>query len=207
MAIEALDLGEEPHVERVAIEDADGVVRIDRRDQAVAGVVDRLQVPRRDEAGDAGDREVASASPALMQGSPRRARSTAGQLRRRDLQRIALLRWCGGRRPPSRAQRRVARSGAQLVDPFLAASTARNPLTPSAMISRLTPTARRHDRHAARHELDRLESALAARPVIVGQRVDADVAGLEQPTSSAIDHGASSTRTPGRTGALARTRT
>ena len=42
----------------VAIEDADGVVRIDRGDQPVAGVVDRLEVPRRDEAGHAGDGEV-----------------------------------------------------------------------------------------------------------------------------------------------------
>ena len=36
--IEPLELGEEPDVERVAIEDADRVVRIDRGDEAVAGV-------------------------------------------------------------------------------------------------------------------------------------------------------------------------
>ena len=58
MPIEPLELGEEPDVERVAIEHADGVVRIDRRDQPVAGVVDRFQMARRDEAGHAGHREV-----------------------------------------------------------------------------------------------------------------------------------------------------
>ena len=39
---------------------------------------------------------------------------------------------------------------------------------------------RRHDRHAAGHALNGLEAALAARPVVVGQRIDADVAGVEQ---------------------------
>ena len=39
---------------------------------------------------------------------------------------------------------------------------------------------RRHDRHAARHELNRLEPAFPPRPLVVGQRVDADVAGVEQ---------------------------
>ena len=58
MAVEPLVFGEEADVEREPIEDADGVVRIDRGDQAVAGVEDRLQVARRDVAGDAGHREV-----------------------------------------------------------------------------------------------------------------------------------------------------
>ena len=49
MPIEALELGEESDVEGVAIEHADRVMRIDGRHQAVAGVVDRFQVPRGDE--------------------------------------------------------------------------------------------------------------------------------------------------------------
>ena len=56
--IEALDLGEEPDVERIAIEHADRIVRIGGGHEPVAGVLDRLQMPRRDEAGDAGDREI-----------------------------------------------------------------------------------------------------------------------------------------------------
>ncbi len=48
MPVEPFDLGEEPHVERIAVEDADRVVRIDRGDEPVAGVPDRLEVPRRD---------------------------------------------------------------------------------------------------------------------------------------------------------------
>ena len=50
MAVEALDLGEEADVERILVEHADGIVRVDGGDQPVAGVVDRLQMPRRDEA-------------------------------------------------------------------------------------------------------------------------------------------------------------
>ena len=40
------------------IEHADRVVRIDGGDEAVAGVLDRLEMARRHEAGDAGDREI-----------------------------------------------------------------------------------------------------------------------------------------------------
>ena len=59
MPIEALDLGEKPDVEGVGVENADGVVRIDRGHQAMTGVLDGLQVARRDVAGGAGQREVA----------------------------------------------------------------------------------------------------------------------------------------------------
>ena len=72
MAVEALDLGEEPHVERKAVEDADRVMRIGRGDEAIAGVLDRLQVTRRDVAGDAGDGEVLHVTLSL-EWSPRRA--------------------------------------------------------------------------------------------------------------------------------------
>jgi hypothetical protein len=58
VTIEALDLGEEPDVERIAIEDPHRIVRIHRGHEAVARVVDRLQMPGRDEAGHAGNREV-----------------------------------------------------------------------------------------------------------------------------------------------------
>ena len=42
----------------IPIEHADGVVRIDGGDEPVARVANRLQVTRRDEAADAGDREI-----------------------------------------------------------------------------------------------------------------------------------------------------
>ena len=58
MAVEPLDLGEEPDVEGVAIENADRVVRIDRGDEPVAGGLDRLEMTRRDEASDAGHGEI-----------------------------------------------------------------------------------------------------------------------------------------------------
>ena len=58
MAIEPLEFGEEPDIECVAIEHADRVVRIDRGDEAVAGVVNGLEVARGHEAGDAGHGEV-----------------------------------------------------------------------------------------------------------------------------------------------------
>ncbi len=58
MPIEPLELGEEPHVERESIQDSDRIVRIGRRDESVAGIVDGFQVARRNETADAGDRKV-----------------------------------------------------------------------------------------------------------------------------------------------------
>src|SRR5262245_5383108 len=58
MPIEAFELCEKAHIERVAIEHSDRIVRIDGGDKTVAGVCDCLQMPRRHEAGDAGDGEV-----------------------------------------------------------------------------------------------------------------------------------------------------
>src|SRR4029077_12565680 len=58
MAIESLDLGEEAHVERVSVQHADRVVRIDRGHEVVPGVPNRLQMARRDVASRAGEREV-----------------------------------------------------------------------------------------------------------------------------------------------------
>ena len=123
MAVEALELGEEADVEREAIEDADGVVRIDRRDEPVAGVLDGLQVPRRNVAGDAGDREVAVAlQRSCIRGSgggaqhrwpaaaPSRAASSAPR---------------SSRRPAAAMPARSAGSADQpseLLDPLLAAS-------------------------------------------------------------------------------------
>ena len=72
VAVEALELGEEAHVERIAVEDADGVVRVDRRDQPVAGVGNRLEMARRNVAGNAGQREVPH--PCASRGSARAAR-------------------------------------------------------------------------------------------------------------------------------------
>ena len=53
-----LELGEEPDVERIAIEDADGIVRVNRGDQAVSGVGDGAQMPGRDKARHPCHREV-----------------------------------------------------------------------------------------------------------------------------------------------------
>ena len=75
-AVEALDLGEERGVGEVAIDDADRVVRIDRRDQRVAGLRDRLHVARRDEACRTDEREVVChGSNLLLDGDRRHARA------------------------------------------------------------------------------------------------------------------------------------
>src|SRR5687767_14455672 len=58
MPIEALELSEEAHVEAEAVEQANRIMRVGSRDDAVAGIGDRLEMARRDETGDAGDREV-----------------------------------------------------------------------------------------------------------------------------------------------------
>src|SRR5687768_2125818 len=55
MAIESFNLVEEPHVEREPIEDADSVMRVGGSDQTIAGVLDRLQMTRRDVPADAGN--------------------------------------------------------------------------------------------------------------------------------------------------------
>ena len=53
VAVEALELGEESGVGKEAVEDADRIRAVERRDQAVAGVLDGLQVAGRDVAGGA----------------------------------------------------------------------------------------------------------------------------------------------------------
>src|SRR5258708_7121857 len=58
MAIEAFEFVEESDVERVAIENADGVVRIDGGDEPIAGRVDRFELSLGDKAGDSGEREI-----------------------------------------------------------------------------------------------------------------------------------------------------
>src|ERR1051325_10252892 len=56
--LETLELGEEADVERVAVERAGGIGRIERRDDGVARLVDGLEMARRDIAGGSGDGEV-----------------------------------------------------------------------------------------------------------------------------------------------------
>ena len=56
------------------VEDADRVVRVDGRHQPIPGVVDGLEMPRRDEAGDAGQRKILHVS---FTGRPRAARARA----------------------------------------------------------------------------------------------------------------------------------
>src|SRR5688572_7699584 len=58
MAIETLDLGEEPYAERITIEQPDGVGRIRRGDPTMPGVANGIQVPRRHESGAARYRKV-----------------------------------------------------------------------------------------------------------------------------------------------------
>src|SRR6476661_6753364 len=58
VAIEALDLGEEPYVKAVLVEHTDGVVRVDRGHEPAPRISDRLQMPRRNEASRAGEGEI-----------------------------------------------------------------------------------------------------------------------------------------------------
>ena len=46
VSVEPLDLGEVSDVEGVPVENANGIVRIDRGDESVAGRLDRLKTPR-----------------------------------------------------------------------------------------------------------------------------------------------------------------
>ena len=58
MAIESLDLVEEAHFEREPIEYADRIVRVRGGDQAIAGVMDRLQMARGNIAAYSGDGKI-----------------------------------------------------------------------------------------------------------------------------------------------------
>jgi len=58
VAIESLDLGEEGGLGEVRVNDADRVVRVDRRHQLVARVLDGAQVARRDIAGESCERKI-----------------------------------------------------------------------------------------------------------------------------------------------------
>jgi hypothetical protein len=57
VAVEALELGEEIGCGKVAVDDADAVVGVERGDQPVAGVLDGAHVARGDEAGGADEGE------------------------------------------------------------------------------------------------------------------------------------------------------
>src|SRR5690606_26021719 len=56
--VEALELGEEVRLGKVAVDDPDRIVRVVRRHQAVAGIADRLHVPGGDVAGRADQGEI-----------------------------------------------------------------------------------------------------------------------------------------------------
>jgi hypothetical protein len=58
MTIETLDLGKETDIKGESIEDPDRIVRIHRGDEDIAGVVNRLEMPRRDVPRDAANGEV-----------------------------------------------------------------------------------------------------------------------------------------------------
>jgi hypothetical protein len=53
VAIESFDFGKESDIERVLIEDADGIVRIGRRDQPISRVMNGLEMTGRHESADA----------------------------------------------------------------------------------------------------------------------------------------------------------
>jgi hypothetical protein len=59
MAVEALEFGEKADVVGKPIENADGVGGIEGGDETIAGIPDRLHVPRRDVTGSADEGEVA----------------------------------------------------------------------------------------------------------------------------------------------------
>src|SRR4029453_3898583 len=80
MPIEPLEFGEEPDIEGVPVEDADGIVRVDRGNHAVAGGGNRLQMAGRDDSADAGHCEVVHPTPPPS--VPARALSTCADARR-----------------------------------------------------------------------------------------------------------------------------
>jgi hypothetical protein len=58
VAVEALELGEEARIREKAVEDSHRVAVVERRDEIVAGLLDRLHVARRDIACGADQREI-----------------------------------------------------------------------------------------------------------------------------------------------------
>jgi hypothetical protein len=66
VAVETFVFAEVAGPRKVAVQDADGIVRIHGREQGVAGVADGLQVPRGDVSCDAGDGEVQHPVPPSM---------------------------------------------------------------------------------------------------------------------------------------------
>jgi hypothetical protein len=58
MAVEALELGEEAGFGEIAVDDADGIAGVHRRDQAVPGRLDGIHMPGCDIAGGADQGEV-----------------------------------------------------------------------------------------------------------------------------------------------------
>jgi len=57
VSVEPFVLGEKAGIWKIAVDDADGIVFIERNDQLMTSVTNGLQMLRRDEAADAGDRE------------------------------------------------------------------------------------------------------------------------------------------------------
>ena len=77
VTIEPFDLGKEADVEGVAIENADGVMRIDRGNEPVPRGLDGRQVARRDKAGDAGDGKILHSPLAVRVGCRRASTSSS----------------------------------------------------------------------------------------------------------------------------------
>ena len=84
MPIETLELGEEPAIERKAIEDAHRVVGIGRRHEAVAGVLNGFEVPGCDVARNARDREISRLGHVCTEAACFRIRANRGAVTRRE---------------------------------------------------------------------------------------------------------------------------
>src|SRR4029453_3735429 len=148
MAIETFDLGKKAHAERVAIEQADSIMRIHGGDQPLAGVADRIQVARRNESSYAGNGKVLRqrCSPETWtHASDARVRARAAPIT------AATRGPCprtekgasNGARPAAPLRRRRFASPMSALSLWRHSSgvDARKPFTPSCTISRLTPTA------------------------------------------------------------------
>src|SRR5207245_10552301 len=119
-----------------------GAVRIDGRDEPVAGVLDRLEVTRRDVARRTSQGKVAR--PQDHRGLPRE-RSTTPRSVAASFGAFTLSEYRSSivRRPAAATRRRRSASDSRrpIFSTHSSPVDARSPLTPSWMISRLIPTA------------------------------------------------------------------
>src|SRR5258707_679374 len=102
-----------------------------------------------------------------------------GERRGVDVDGVAILNRPAPSLGEATAQCRIAQEPPELAPPLVFVRGEKS-LAPIFDDLAVDPDRRGNDRHAARHELDGLEAALPLRPFIVGQRIDANVAGVEE---------------------------